>query len=262
MPVQTSQGGQTTTNQVAGDPTINKFLDQYDQRMGSDQTQRATAQASTNIANQAAGRMLGLNEQMAARGVAGSGVGNDLGQRVGDASQRLQAGAAAQIQMNEQARKDNLFMGSQGLATAPGHMAQGWMGLGLQQQGQQMGQQNQLWNQQNQVGQQGFQQQLAAQQMAMQQQQMQQQAQQQVWAQQQAQQQQQWMMMQQMGQMPGGFAAAMPPGGLPSIGGAPGPGSYPGMGQPGGNSVSSAPPLFRPPAPTPTPTLVSHAGHG
>jgi hypothetical protein len=63
----------------------------------------------------------------------GTGAESNLQRSNDRLAQRNIAGAAAQIQMNEQQRKDNLVMGGTNLLMAPHQLAQGDKALALQQ---------------------------------------------------------------------------------------------------------------------------------
>lgn len=113
---------QSQGRESAEDPRLTNLYNQYQQRMSADTTNRAIGRASLAIADQASGASATGAEGQVARGVAGSGVGADMGQRQKEAAQRRQAGAAADISLAREKDLDALTLGGLGIASAQGNL--------------------------------------------------------------------------------------------------------------------------------------------
>ena len=123
-----------TTNTAASNPHLDDLWAQYQARMGSDTTQRAIDRSTGAIADSAA--LLGKDAKanLASRGALGSGVGAAYIQKnITAPAQRQAAGAAADITLAAEKRKDDLTLGGLGIARAPADLALQQQGLALQQ---------------------------------------------------------------------------------------------------------------------------------
>lgn len=130
-----------TTNTAGTNPQLDDLWKKYQGRFDVDNTKRQIEKSTGAIADSAA--LLGKDARasLASRGASGSGVGAAFIQKhVTDPAQRQAAGAAADITMNDERRKDQLVLGGTGLASAGADLSLRDRELGLRQQ--QMGEDN------------------------------------------------------------------------------------------------------------------------
>lgn len=107
---QTAQEGQV-------DPFQMESINNLRRQQGTDQTQRATDQATSAIRDFGAGQQEVANVRRAQMGQGGGASG-----QIAQSGQRAQAKAAADIQMGEMARQDQLALGGASILNAPGQM--------------------------------------------------------------------------------------------------------------------------------------------
>lgn len=106
------------------DPFQQESIANLRRQQGTDQTQRATNQATSAIRDFGAGQQEAANVRKAQMGQGGGASG-----QIAQSAQRAQAKAAADIQMGEQGRQDQLALGGASILNAPSQ-------LGLARQGQ------------------------------------------------------------------------------------------------------------------------------
>lgn len=113
---------QQQSSESTPDQRLNTLYDQYQQRLGADNTKQAIGRASLSIADAASGQKANLAEAAAARGITGTGVASDLGGRIDEAARRRQAGAATDITLQRENAKDALVLGGLGIAGAQSNL--------------------------------------------------------------------------------------------------------------------------------------------
>jgi hypothetical protein len=110
----------TSTNTSEISPYLKKALGRLDERFSDDNTKRAIQDSNLGIEDSAALSAADQKGGLARRGLVGSeGGASFLNKRVYQPAQRAAAKAASDITLAQQARKDNLVLGSTGLVTAP-----------------------------------------------------------------------------------------------------------------------------------------------
>jgi hypothetical protein len=119
---------QRYAQQTAQEGQVNPFqqeaIDNLRRQQGTDQTQRATDRATSQIRDFGAGQ-----QQAAAERKAQYGQGGGAGNAIAESAQRAQAKAAADIQMGEMGRQDQLALQGANILNQPAQMQ-------LAQQGQ------------------------------------------------------------------------------------------------------------------------------
>ena len=110
----------TSTNTSEISPYLKKALGRLDERFSEDNTKRAIQDSNLGISDAAALSAADQKGGLSRRGLVGSeGGATFLSKNVYQPAQRQAAKAAADITLAQQARKDNLVLGSQGLVQAP-----------------------------------------------------------------------------------------------------------------------------------------------
>ena len=110
----------TSTNTSEISPYLKKALGRLDERFSDDNTKRAIQDSNLGISDAAALSAADQKGGLSRRGLVGSeGGATFLSKNVYQPAQRQAAKAAANITLAQQARKDNLVLGSQGLVRAP-----------------------------------------------------------------------------------------------------------------------------------------------
>jgi hypothetical protein len=126
--------GGPISNTSAPDPNAQWLVDELKKRMtGQGSTQQAMDIAGSQIRDIGVGTSKGITEDMARRGISGSGVEANLQGRLAQDLQREQAGSATNIALDRQRQIDALALGSGGIFSAPGQLQQGSQSLALQQ---------------------------------------------------------------------------------------------------------------------------------
>ena len=140
------------------DPNLQLQIDRLAGRLSADTTGRAIDRAGSAISDAAAGAKAGRATELARRGVAGGGVGDQVTGQIDQAAARAKAGASADISLGRERDLDALTLAGQGIMAAPGQMdfsrqaqilsaigqegglagqqeniAQGWTGVGNEQ---------------------------------------------------------------------------------------------------------------------------------
>lgn len=106
-----------------GDANLQTQVNRLGERLGSDTRQRATDFAAQDINARARAAQNGLREQMARRGIRqDSGVAAELSANVSNTAMRENARSAAGIGLADEARKDSLVLGGQGIMAAPAQL--------------------------------------------------------------------------------------------------------------------------------------------
>jgi len=124
------QQAQIDKMKAAGaDPNLQAQIDAYKTRLSADTTGRAIDRAGSAISDAAAGAKSARNVELARRGVAGGGVGDQQLGQIDQAAARAKAGSAAGISLGREAQLDALTLAGQGIMSAPGQY-----GLAQQQQ--------------------------------------------------------------------------------------------------------------------------------
>jgi hypothetical protein len=111
-------------NTAQNDPHLDDLWKKYQDRFSDDNTKRAIDRSNTGIADSAA--LLGKDARasLADRGALGTGVGAAfINKNITAPAQRQAAGAAADISMDAEKRKDALVLGGVGLAGAHSDLA-------------------------------------------------------------------------------------------------------------------------------------------
>lgn len=102
------------------DPLLQEQVDELRRRRSSDTTERATNRAESHILDRAAGQKSMLKGRVGGSGGRQAGVEAKLEGRIDDNAARAAAAAAADIQLGEEQRLDNLAIAGQGIMSAPG----------------------------------------------------------------------------------------------------------------------------------------------
>ena len=104
------------------DPNLQLQIDRLAGRLSTDTTGRAIDRAGSAISDAAAGAKAGRATELARRGVAGGGVGDQVTGQIDQAAARAKAGSAAGISLGRERDLDALTLAGQGIMAAPGQM--------------------------------------------------------------------------------------------------------------------------------------------
>lgn len=102
------------------DPNLQKQVDRLGESLSTDETDRMVDRATSQARDQLAGIRSGAQSGIARSKGDNPYARGNLDSRLASAAARASAGAAANIQMGERARKDNLILGGQKIMSAPG----------------------------------------------------------------------------------------------------------------------------------------------
>jgi len=104
------------------DPNLQLQIERLAGRLSADTTGRAIDRAGSAISDAAAGAKAGRATDLARRGVAGVGVGDQVTGQIDQAAARAKAGASADISLGRERDLDALTLAGQGIMAAPGEM--------------------------------------------------------------------------------------------------------------------------------------------
>lgn len=138
--VDTSSIPTTFQNTAQADPNTQWLLDQFKSRLSADPTQRAMDKAGGQARAAQAGQEAAIRDRFARLGMSGSGAEMQALADLAGTTQQAVAGTSADIAMGRERDLDQLVLGGQGIAGAPGAGMRADKALGLQQfQAQQAG---------------------------------------------------------------------------------------------------------------------------
>jgi hypothetical protein len=102
------------------DPFLQEQVQNLRNRMSADTTGRAIDRATGSIADAAAASKAGMSTDLARRGVADTGIGDQQTGRIDAAAARAKAGASADISLGRERDLDRLVLGGSQIMGAPG----------------------------------------------------------------------------------------------------------------------------------------------